>query len=143
MDKYIHYGHTSFDKNLFRQITNNNFFTKPDGGFWASNTKAKYGWKEWCEENDFRDCSKDNNFIFVLTNDAKILKIDLVDQLNVLPKVKSDFGISNWTMLDFEKLSESYDAIEVSIISDYRLYHELYGWDCDSILIMNPDIIVL
>ena len=44
-------------------------------------------------------------------------------------------------MLDFEKLAEQYDAIKVSISSDYRLYRALTGWDCDSILIMTPDIV--
>jgi len=43
--------------------------------------------------------------------------------------------------LDFNKLKEEYDAIEVFISSDSRLYRALYGWDCDSILIMNKDVI--
>ena len=43
--------------------------------------------------------------------------------------------------LDFEKLSKEYDAIEVFISKDEQLYWDLYGWDCDSILIMNSDII--
>ena len=43
--------------------------------------------------------------------------------------------------LDFEKLSKEYDAIEVNISECRDLYYSLYGWDCDSIVIMNPDII--
>ena len=42
--------------------------------------------------------------------------------------------------LNFERLlADGVDAVEVEID---KLYYALYGWDCDSILIMNPDIIV-
>ena len=45
--------------------------------------------------------------------------------------------------IDFESLSKSYDAIELHLSdSEDNLYMMLYGWDCDSILIMNPDVIV-
>ena len=45
---------------------------------------------------------------------------------------------------DFEKLvSDGVDAIEFFISDDNKLYWDLYGWDCDSILIMNPNIIKL
>ena len=44
---------------------------------------------------------------------------------------------------DFEKMKENgIDAIFVEISNDHRLYWALYGWDCDSIVVMNPDIIV-
>lgn len=39
-------------------------------------------------------------------------------------------------------MSKDYDAVEVLISEDRRLYQQLYGWDCDSILIMNPDIVI-
>ncbi|MFR3519297.1 MAG: hypothetical protein ACLTT4_12785 [Coprobacillus cateniformis] len=45
-------------------------------------------------------------------------------------------------MLDFEELKRQYDAIEVNISNDYGLYWKLYGWDCDSILVMNSDVVV-
>ena len=43
--------------------------------------------------------------------------------------------------LDFEKLARDYDAIEVLISNDYRLNTSLMGWDCDSIIVFNPNII--
>ena len=84
--------------------------------------------------------SVDNSFTFTLKDGAKVLEINSVKELKEVPKIKDDDGVT-YTMIDFEKLSESYDAIEVNISSDHNLYFSLYGWDCDSILIMNPDII--
>ena len=53
-----------------------------------------------------------------------------------------NLNFSSRCLLDFEKLAETYDAIEVSISDDFELYYQLYGWDCNSIVIMNPKIIV-
>ena len=144
MKNYIHYGHTKFDKDLFTKIKNVDCNTKPRGGLWASDINSKHGWKEWCNENEFRNCDKENSFTFTLSDDAKILYIESVNDLQSLPKVDDKFGInfSSWILLDFEKLAEIYDAVEVSISNDFDLYYQLYGWDCDSIVIMNPDIVV-
>ena len=73
-----------------------------------------------------------------MTNDAKILTISTCEHLKDLPKSCE----SCYDFLDFEELSKKYDAIEVWISKDSNLYFELYGWDCDSILIMNPKIII-
>jgi hypothetical protein len=43
--------------------------------------------------------------------------------------------------LDFEKLARDYDAVEILAGSNVDLYYAFYGWDCDSILIMNPYVI--
>lgn len=144
MRRYIHYGHTKFDKSMFTKIKNVDCSTKPKGGLWASDTEAEYGWKDWCEAEEFRDCKKDDSFSFVLSDNAKVLYINSVDDLKALPKADDKFGMnfSSWILLDFEKLAETYDAVEVSISSDFDLYYQLYGWDCDSIVIMNPDIVV-
>lgn len=139
MKTYIHYGQKNFDRNLFAPIENKPYFTKPSGGLWASRTDAKYSWKDWCENNDFVECEKDSSFTFTLKDSARVLEVNSVKDLKKAPKLKGDGEI--YTMIDFEKLSESYDAIEVNISSDHNLYFTLYGWDCDSILIMNPDII--
>ena len=141
--EYIHYGHSKFDINQFKQIVNQIEFTKPSGGLWASRINSEYGWKDWCLSNEYSGSTLDKHFNFSLEKTAKILTISNCNQLEELPKNKDCKIVSNlWVCLDFEKLSEQYDAIEVLITEDNQLYYKLYGWDCDSILIMNPNIII-
>lgn len=140
---YIHYGHSEFSKELFNPIKNNNF-VKPMGGFWASDINAKRGWIDWCRDEDFRLDRLSSSFKFKLSDNARVLLIEQISKLNGLPLTEEGliiFDIAGTIYIDFEKLMENYDAIEVIISSDYNLYYTLYGWDCDSILIMNPDIV--
>lgn len=141
--RYIHYGHKFFDRNLFTPIRNCIAFTKPYGGFWASPVDAEFGWKDWCEREDFRECNLNNSFTFTLREDARVLTVLSVAGAKCLPQVQNEFALP-WTVLpDFEKLMElGYDAIEVKLSADWELYQALYGWDCDSILVMNPNVIV-
>lgn len=44
--------------------------------------------------------------------------------------------------IDFEALKTKYDVLECSLTKYPELYWSLYGWDCDSILVMNPEVIV-
>ena len=136
--QYIHYGHKHFDINLFCPISNREISIKPFGGLWASRIDAEYGWKELNDREHFKKCEKENSFTFYLSDDARILTINSMDDLEDLPHLENDFFFGT---LDFEKLLNSYDAIEVNISSDRRLYWYLYGWDCDSILVMNPEVI--
>jgi len=144
---YIHYGSTNFNKQLFTPIKNHEFLSKPKGGLWGSPIEANFGWKEWCEAENFRACNIENSFKFILKADANILVINSVSDLDPLPKIKPNFPV-NWICLDFEKLIEMRtDAVQLNLSNDTSnswsetLYFKLYGWDCDSIIIMNPDII--
>ena len=138
---------------LFTPIHNRGF-VKPHGGLWASPENAIYGWKEWNEANNFIEIIEDKSFKFTLTEGANVLDIYSVRDLDDLPKVIIP-GMPNWgsrmVNLDFEALmGQGYDAIELHFSKEDRsgcgfmegLYWALYGWDCDSILIMNPDVIV-
>ena len=139
---FVHYGHQSFDRNLFQEIRNI-AFVKPEGGLWASRINAKYGWKQWCKDEEFRDCNPNNCFVFKLKSTTKILVINNAEELKKLPRNQNVPSYFNDThvCLDFEELSKNYDAIEVNISEDKQLYWDLYGWDCDSILIFNQDAV--
>lgn len=140
--KYIHYGHSEFDDKLFVDISNREFFVKPNGGLWACGIDYEYGWKEWCTDEDFSTNGLDTSFKFEIDKNSKIYTIRSVKQLESLPKLRFEYNLSSqFVYLDFEALKNQYDAIEVLISKDMQLYWSLYGWDCDSILIMNKDII--
>ena len=144
MRRFIHYGHKEFNPAMFVGITNRTLHTKPNGGLWASDIDARYGWKDWCKENDFCECRTNNSFVFGLAPDAKILTINSVKELEKLPILKDETYIASiWCSLDFEQISKDYDAMEVNISNDPALYYKLYGWDCDSIVVMNPSVVVL
>lgn len=142
MNTYIHYGHKEFDINKFMTPKNRQWCNKPLGGLWASRTDAKHGWKHWCEQEDFRECTKDNAFTFKISDNANILYINCVADVDKLPDQKTDLSFTHLKTVDFEQLiADGIDAIELNISNDWDLYIALYGWDCDSTLILNPDVI--
>lgn len=144
--QYIHYGSKNFEPGGIGKVVNIPYFTKPGGGMWASPIDAEYGWKEWNKDQDFRECDSDNAFTFTVKPDASIVTIKSIEDIECLPKSDARKRISNYEMvrIDFESMRYDLgvDAIELVLSNDRRLYWAMYGWDCDSILVMNPDIVV-
>lgn len=138
---YIHYGHKNYDISRFSPIRNEEYRNKPHGGLWASRIDAKYGWKEWNEYEQFRECEEENSFKFTLSTNANVLEIHSHKDLSKVPQVKKS-RFNGTCLPDFEKLlSDGFDAMELFLSEDNELYWDLYGWDCDSILVMNPDVV--
>ena len=160
MQAYIHYGADHFVPEWFTPIRNGkSLLPKPKHGtgLWASKADDKYGWYTWCRKNEYKVEELDVYFRFILP-EAHILTVSDPEQLIKLPKIREwDYEraidvvendlisvdlmngeyIPTWCYLDFEKLSEKYDAIE--LINSPAFYNILYSWDCDSILVLNPD----
>lgn len=161
---YIHYGTDTFLPERFIPIRNGGIMGKPrdNTGLWASRFDAQNGWKEWCEENDFNLHKLRKSFTFCLTKNANVLLISHPRELEKLPLLRPyhyveknwDLGEhptaeqieeyltpGEWAMPDFERMSASgIDAIEVEY--SYQFRDALPTWDCSSILIMNPSIII-
>ena len=141
---YKRYGKEPFRKDCFTPVRNRNFpASKPIGGIWASPEDAELSWEVWCRENMPEFIKGKNVYRFSLEG-ANVLHVRSRSDLSNLP-VLQDFNKMCFTdieYLDFEKLSDMYDAIELHLSEgDYRLSQALYGWDCDSVLIMNPEVI--
>lgn len=154
---YIHYGSESFDIKRFEKITNVESFTKPDGGFWASPLCAKYGWIDFINDNsDMNFVNTILKFKFYVDEKANIFHIFSTNDLYKLPGVMRKSGTY---CIDFEKCVDAgYDAIELHLSEEKiirkeenefnklsftnRLRWKLSSWDCDSILILNPKIII-
>lgn len=153
---YVHFGTTRFDSNHFIPVKNSRYHIKPAGhtGLWASRENDAYGWDVWCRRNDYKVEKLEKSFRFTLP-DANILAISEPDDLIPLPKLHPweyteltpddipSFDLVNgeyvpsWCYLDFEKLAETYDAIELR--NSQLFSYILYGWDCDCLLVLNGD----
>lgn len=141
---YIHYGSKQFDISKFEPIRN--WWNKPHGGLWASPVNAVYGWKRWNAESHYRECSEENSFRFTLAPDAVVYCIDSESKALGLPSLPwpfPDIKYPSTRTFDFERvLHAGIDAIELKLSTDRQLYWVMYGWDCDCILILNPDVII-
>ena len=149
MKQYIHYGSDSFIKDCFLPIRNHAHFNKPYGGLWASPTDATDSWFDWCCENCFRMEKLSKSFQFDISPDANIITITSVDDGRKIVYDLQDIFSMGRTFLDipelcidFEKLlAHGIDAISFKL--NAATYWLLYGWDVDSLLVLNPDCIIL
>lgn len=147
--RYIHYGNKHFDLTKFKPVKNaDGGSTKPaSGGFWASPIDSEWGWKQWCEAEIFHVENLATWFEFELASDARVLHISNVNHLKKLKRYEWELQSILFTP-DFEDAAKHWDAIELHLteaptLSNMEsLYFQLYGWDCDSILIMNPEIVI-
>lgn len=149
---YIHYGAKEFDPTIFTEPMNEPGWLKPQGhtGFWASPIDAGYGWKSWCEDNDFRECLDEVSFKFTVRDPEKIFYIDSLESYMEFLKqygskavYPSVLGIDRLHSIDFERMMEDgWDGLEISLTDYPHLYDLFYTWDCDSILIFNKHAII-
>lgn len=152
---YVHYGSTAFDSTKGFPIKNEPGWVKPKGGLWASRLNANFGWKEWCEVEHFSHSNFKESFQFVMRNGSNVVVIKTLDDLKKLP-IQNGCDFEERSMvshywIDFEKCLElGIDAIELCIYGDeyedseyFPLHFTLYGWDCDSIVVLNPNAIIL
>lgn len=145
MDKiFIHYGADQYDYKMFHKIKNTNWI-KPSGGLWASPIDSQFGWKDWCDSEGYKsDLSK--NFTFTLAENARIYVVDSYHDLSKCPTIRPSKSMIDIEYIDFEKMAMQYDAMYLTEEGQWRtrLSHpmNLYGWDCESILIMNKEIII-
>ena len=154
--RFIHYGSESFDPDRFIPVKNERGWVKPErGGLWACPIESGKQWTEFVSDTACmaKDISK--SFTFRLKEDAKVLKISGPRDLNYVTlctitimgdlsqpmfrgNLVNDFKVN----LDFEKIAENYDAIIINAGTDTLLYYMFYGWDVDSILVLNKDVII-
>ena len=129
-----HYGNNRFIKERFKPIADIPFRKKPSGGLWTSPVDSNYGWIDWNEMENFADVST----YFDITFRGEVFEINSVEDMNKLPWIESN---GTW-FISFEPLVfMGYDAIHLTDKGqeDTRLTYpkSLYGWDCETVLIMN------
>ena len=127
----------AFDASKFDPIKNKEFI-KPHGGLWASPVDSEWGWKHWCKAESFLDLETFFEFSF----NGQVFLIDSFDDLMLMPWLIYP-GYSSIRWPDYEAMASlGVDAIHLTDRGQQETRWTspgLYGWDCESVLIMNPE----
>lgn len=127
----------SYRKELFVPVKNRQH-TKPEGGLWASPVGCAYGWKEWCEAENWGDLSQSFETIY----EGRTLVIDSLRDLVGFLWQENRYGC-NWP--DYEAmLGLGIDGIYLTERGQYETRFSspgLYGYDCECVLVMSPECV--
>ena len=136
--KVVHFTKEKTFKVKPINIKNGRLPIKPYGGIWASPTESKFGWKQWCTLEHFGNL-KEQHPVTLEIDTENFITIDHSRDLKLLPWYKIGGFLE---AIDFEKLKKQ--GVDGIILTekgqwDTRLTYpqNLYGWDCESVLIMN------
>lgn len=157
---YVHYGSKAFDKEKVKEVRNEFYLNKPRGGFWGSPVDTDWGWKDWCEGEQYGDLS--SHFYFSLTPGTKILLLKDPGDERAIPTSWMTIGTGMFAervlQSDFVALRNfGIDAVELIHGDNYSYWHDINldadrrdysrnsmfnSWDCDSIVIFNKDSVI-
>lgn len=144
----IHYGNFKYSPRKFKNIGNKNW-NKPSGGLWTSPVDSTSSWKHFCDSEQFRECEEENSFKLKFKYGTKIAIINSVKDLDNMPlqKVEQETPLNKFSRflfknIDFELLVKiGVDAIWLTNEGQWQTRFSqpinLYGWDCETVLIMN------
>ncbi len=137
-----------FDRSKFNGVVNR-CMVKPSGGLWSSPVNSTYGWIDWCRAEDWSksgdfERSASISFTFELT--GAVLTINDTQDLALLPDQDTPDTWCGLYLPDFEAIAQAgVDAVYLTARGQEltRLSHprNLYGWDCESVLVLNPETI--
>lgn len=155
---FVHYGTNKIKEKLFKTIKNRRGWNKPSGGIWASPLNSNHSWRKFCLDENFNIGTLKKHILFKINPNSKIYTINSYLDLIKLKKywIYDKNRIFNEVMIDYEKMmKDGYDGIYLTEdgehdtrFSPYGRYDcsmggklDLYGWDCESIVIFNKNII--
>lgn len=145
----VTYGSQKFDPDLWEDVKNRNRI-KPKGGLWASTIEHE-GWKNWCQDNEYWgdfDFTIEKFFTKYIGNTVIIDSLGDMEYKLEWYQIDPDSAFDFYA-IDFEKmLNDGVDAIYLTPKGQLETHmpegcrgRDLYGWDCESIIIMNKDCI--
>lgn len=146
--KQIVLGISELSKEKFAPIKNRFMKLKPAGGLWASpywsDNEYVSSWHEWCSSEMPKWVSNDT-VVLDIKDTAKVYTInskkDLRNLIKIVGGITRKYITVDGKSINFEEASKVYDVIYLSKRGQERTYFELYGWDCESTLILNWECI--
>lgn len=144
---YVTTGFEFLSKDNFAPVTNLPLFPKPDGGLWASpflSDGQVSAWHQWCLFEDFD--VKTIGVKFTIKEDARIAVIDSrKDFQGILGEFKANnplpLYLQSQQYLDWESLANHVDAVFLTQAGMGDCHFELFGWNVETLLILNFNVI--
>ena len=136
----IHYGSDCFDPEQFRPIADDieGSRIKPSGGLWTSPVGSEHGWKDWCESEDFHTGRLRKSFTVRFTGRLFVIATQM--DLYAIPESITPWGA--WIPLWKKLMDRGFDAVHLTWEGQCATRHthpkSLRGWDCETVLVMNP-----
>lgn len=156
---YITYGFAVDTKEKFRSLVNSGFHyevfrqtNKPLGGLWGSPTDSDFGWKDFCKREEFGTEKLETYTLWKVKDNADIYVINSAEDLTSLLDVYGYLEDPRYRkyLVDYNKMSRDYDGIFLtdkgnwechSYIEYKNGFTDLNAWDCESIVVWNPNVI--
>lgn len=142
--KLIHYGSSSFDYSKWRDVSDRHW-NKPNGGLWTSPVDSTYGWIDWCLRENFAPVNGLSEY-FIINFTGKLYCIDNEDDMRNLAWIEPLPGFHGLCFPLWEPLIHlGYDAVHLTVrgerLTRLTMPKNLYGWDCETVLILNKNCI--
>ena len=146
---YTRIGVKELTREKFRSIKPDDYkWLKPMGGLWfceyTPERKFISQWQEWCIGEMFNHYNVVNDaVVFSISQDARIYVIDTAEDFFDLKKRYSNDPIHDRYSchLDWYAISLDYDVVYVSAKGIKANYYNMNGWDVESGVILNFDVI--
>ena len=155
-DEFCFAGDSYYDRKYFDQVhfSDEFDFSKPTGGLWLCPYLGNDNPSEWTDFVEENKMTKDISHItvFKLKEDARIL---ILDDPYEFEREYGEFidyreGRLARSNIKFDEVKKEYDAFfvdgsVVTLLSGVSCAFtpvRLYGWDVESLYIMNPDILI-
>ena len=138
-------------------ISNRQSFNKPNGGLWSSsytpNNPDISDWIRWCRENCQKNWVGRDSILLEIEPDARIWTINSQDDLLNLYRLYPRVTFGKQKYIDYVEVAKDWDIIHLTEDGEWvcrypriwiNKHHDielnLYGWDCESSLILNDVI---
>lgn len=127
----------AFDRARFVPVQNRQH-VKPFGGLWASPVDCAYGWREWCTAEDYGNLESSFQTLYK----GHTLIIDsLADLTDMIWQRTYYCGWPDYEAMLHEGIAGIYLTERGQIETRFSI-PGLYGYDCECVLVLNPDCVV-
>lgn len=153
--RLLHYGHLNggaLQPVRFRDPRRVCGRVKPEGEgiIWCSPEGSEFGWREWClsEMSSWLDLPL---WQIDLAPSARVYLIDSLADLGALVEqfhnrvMDTDAARYCRAPISWPRVAEHYDAVHLTEKGQWKTRlsepYNLYGWDCESVVILNTDAV--